>query len=169
MLLCGGLQAATLERLSMDDLIQKSTEIVRGRVVACQFTQRGPVIYSVSRIQVLERWKGASAAVVEVQVPGGRLGGIRQTFSGAPQLTEGQEYVLFLWTGRSGVTQVIGFSQGLLDVKKTSSGEPLAVRTAITETILEPSTGRRVSDDGVEMPLRELSERIRKTLGAVKE
>ena len=52
---------------------------------------------------------------------GGVAGGIRQSVSGAPELKPGQEYVLFLWTSRSGLTQVIGLSQGLFQLSEEGS------------------------------------------------
>src|SRR5690348_15396834 len=93
----GTLEATTLTRASLDDLIQKSTAIVHGKILGSSPVSRGQVIYTSYRIQVLERWKGAQDAQVEVMVPGGMLNGIRQNVSGAPQLSEGSEYVFFLW------------------------------------------------------------------------
>ena len=54
-------------------------------------------------------------------MPGGVVNGIRQSVTGAPELKPGQEYVLFLWTSRSGLTQVIGLSQGLFKVSEEGS------------------------------------------------
>ena len=58
--------AATLERLTLDEMIQQSTAIVRGRVSAAGSLQRGPLIYSRWRIQVAERWKGPAGSEAEV-------------------------------------------------------------------------------------------------------
>lgn len=157
--------SATLERLSLDEMINKSTSIVRGRVTGSYAALRGSVVYTHLGIQVLEQWKGAKQALVEVIVPGGSAGGIRQSFSGVPHLEEGKEYVLFLWTGRSGSTQIIGFTQGVFNLAKNAGGESMAVRAASTETMLEPGTGRVVKDECIEMPLRDLSARI-STAGA---
>ena len=78
-------QATTLSRASFDDLVQKSTGIVRGRVTGSFSATRGSSIYTYHKIQVLERWKGLAAAQVEVQVPGGTFQGQQQNFAGTPQ------------------------------------------------------------------------------------
>src|SRR6266446_1724931 len=94
-------QATTLTRASLDDLIQKSTSIVRGRVAATSASARGGLVYTYYKIQVLDRWKGAAADQVQVQVPGGSVSGMQQNIAGTPQLADGAEYVFFLWAGPS--------------------------------------------------------------------
>jgi hypothetical protein len=158
------LRGATLERLSLDDMIEKSTAIVRGRISGSYAAFRGDVIYTHYKVQVAERWKGPEQAVAEVMIPGGVANGIRQTYTGVPKLTEGKEYVLFLWTGRNGVTHVIGFTQGVFELPKRNTGEQLAYRAASSETMFERGTGRAVRDEPVEMALSALSQRIVQTL-----
>lgn len=158
--------AATLERLTLDEMIQQSTAIVRGRVSAAGSLQRGPLIYSRWRIQVAERWKGPAGSEAEVLTPGGTFQGVRQSFSGVPVLKEGAEYVFFLWTGRSGLTQIIGLSQGLFDLGRDSSGTPFVSRPASGETLLDPKSGAVVEDQPVRMRLSEMHGRIRGVLGA---
>ncbi len=159
--------AATLERLTLDEMIQQSTAIVRGRVSAAGSLQRGPLIYSRWRIQVAERWKGPAGSEAEVLTPGGTFQGIRQSFSGVPALKEGAEYVFFLWTGRSGLTQIIGLSQGLFDLGRDSSGRLVVTRPASGETLLDPKSGAVVEDQPVRMRLSEMQGRIRSALAAV--
>jgi hypothetical protein len=159
--------AATLEQLSLDQMAKQSTEIVRGRVLSSTVDQRGGVLYTRSRLQVAERWKGNSSSVVEVSVPGGKLGNLNQTFSGAPKLEIGTEYVLFLWTGKSGVTQVIGLSQGLFSLTLDTKGQARVERAAAAAEMLDGS-GRPVQDAPVAMTLAALDRSIRQSLGAAK-
>ena len=79
------LPAATLERLSLDDLIGKSTMIVRGKILNSYTAASGPVIYTHYRIQPSETLKGTTNGVVEIQLPGGTAGNLRQTFAGEPR------------------------------------------------------------------------------------
>ena len=160
-------QATTLERLALDEMVQKSTEIVRGRITSVGSVKRGSMIYTQARVQVAEWWKGKPGAAIEVFVPGGVYGRERQIISGAPQLKEGYEYVLFLWTGKSGITQVMGLSQGVFDVKVTGlDGQTAAYRAASTETMLDAKTGEPVVDAPVRMKVGELRQRVHRTLGA---
>jgi hypothetical protein len=153
---------ATLERLTLEDMIQKSTAIVRGRVTGSYGALRGSVIYTHYTVQVTERWKGSQASVLDVVVPGGIAQGLRQTFSGAPKLSAGGEYVFFLWTGSSGLTNIIGLSQGVFDLKQAGK-DFVASRPASAEAMLDAS-GRFVRDEAVQFRLTALRNRITTTL-----
>ena len=149
--------AATLERLSLDDMISKSTAIVHGRVTASSAAYRGTVIYTDYKVSVLEQWKGAAQTTVDVLVPGGVANGVRQTYAGAPEFTISQQYVLFLWTSSTtGATYTLGFTQGVFSLPQDTSGQTMAVRALTTETILDPVTGQVVKDQPISMPLSQL-------------
>lgn len=156
---------ATLEKLSLEEMAQKSTLIVRGRVGACTGEARGPVIYTRCGLTVSERWKGQSGAQVDFFLPGGTAQGLRQNFGGAPQIAPGAEYVLFLWAGKSGLHQVVGLSQGVFDLKLDSKGVTTARREASTERMLDRN-GAPVQDVPVEMGVAELKSRVSRALAA---
>ena len=156
--------AATLEQLSLDDMIAKSTSIVRGRVLGSAGVFHGPVIYTHYQIQVTEQYKGAKAASVEVIVPGGTANGVRQDVSGATQLNTSDEYVLFLWKGATGLTHIIGLTQGIFVLSKGTAADPTAVRNPTTELMLDPATGQSVRDERISMRLSDLKTRIAGTL-----
>src|SRR5665213_379476 len=162
-------RATTLEQLTLDNMIQQSTAIVRARVTGSHAGMRAGNIYTYFQLQVVENWKGQ--AVAEVAIPGGVAGGIRQSVSGAPELKPGQEYVLFLWTSRSGLTQLIGLSQGLFKLSEEGSGGgrgvAVAQRPAASELMLSRS-GLPVDDHAVSMPVQDLRARVLQALGAAK-
>jgi hypothetical protein len=163
--LCLSASGATLERLSLDDMAARSTAIVRARALSNSGAWIGSTIYTRTRFQVLERWKGPEAAEVEIVEPGGTVGATSQNFTGVPRFRPGQELVLFLWTGPSGRTQVIGLSQGVFQVSQNAlSGETEVRREPSGETMLEPGTGRAVREDRVVMPMRALAARVRRVL-----
>ncbi len=175
------LPASTLQQLTLDDMIQKSTVIVRARIVGAHTESRGTGsgadIYTYFQLQVLETWKSPNQTKFpnqttmrtpsEVAVPGGVSNGIRQMVTGAPELKAGQEYVLFLWTGRSGLTQVIGLSQGVFKLSEEGSGGGMAMRPAASELMLNAS-GQPVEDRPLSIPLQDLRTRVRNALGAAK-
>ncbi len=120
----GTLPGSTLRQLTLDDMIRQSTMIVRGTVQPATVQYHGSTIFSHYTVQVTETYKSAAssqtpAASIDFGVPGGSLNGAIQRVAGAPMLTVGQDYVLFLWTSKSGLTQVIGLSQGLFSVIST--------------------------------------------------
>lgn len=157
--------ATTLQQLSMTEMIRQSTAIVRGKVVRSFASYRGADLYTHYQIEVLETLKGSPGRSVDLAVPGGYLNGVHQSVAGAPQLVVGQEYVVFLWTGKSGMTQVIGLSQGVFSVGVDAGGNAVLVRPGASEPVLD-AAGRLVKDQPVSIALSELRARIAQVLGA---
>ena len=159
--------AATLEQLSEARLIDESTAIVRGTVVYCNQTYRPPVIWTVCEVNVTETFKGQPSAKVQVAIPGGTAAGLRQSFEGTPTLTRNSEYLFFLWQGKSGLNQIMGLSQGLLNVVRDDKGNLTVVRAKSSEQMVN-SAGQPVEDTAVSMPLSTMRRSIatRKVAGA---
>lgn len=154
------LPGATLERLTLDDMSSKATAVVRGSVLSSYAAMHGSTIYTHYRIQVSEVWKGSGQGSVEVMLPGGVLNGVRQSFAGVPWLNTGSEYVMFLWTGKSGYTQLLGLTQGLFDVSRDASGEIIASRGVSSELMLN-SDGKAVQDQPLRMTVKAMNSRVR--------
>ena len=70
---------------------------------------------------------------------------------------------MFLWTSKSGLTQVIGLSQGLFAVVPDSSGNSMVIRAASSEHMLNVA-GQPVSDSDIQMTLTDLRNRIQMVL-----
>ncbi len=154
------LPAATLQRLSLDDLARKSTAIMHVRALDSYAAQSESIIYTHYRLQVVEWWKGSGGEAAEVVTPGGAVGASRQVFSGAPQLVMGGEYVLFLWRGPSGLTHIVGLSQGLFKVSRDANGQVIATREASAGPMLDPATGHAVGDQSASYHLGDLRQRV---------
>lgn len=150
--------ATTLRELSLDDMIRQSTAIVRGQVQLTGAATRSGYIYTHYKVQVLEQLKGVPAQQMDVAVPGGVLDGVRQMIAGAPTLVSGQEYVLYLWTSRSGLTQVIGLSQGLF-----VSTNGMLSRPATAERMVN-AAGAETTPAGIQMTLPAMRSRIASVL-----
>lgn len=154
--------ATTLQQLSLDDMIQQSTGIVRGKVIGSRAELRGGNIYTYYRLHVLEAAKaGRAGEDIEVAVPGGTANGMRQVAIGSPELATGSEYVVFLWTGKSGVTQIIGLSQGLFLAVRDASGNIGLRRPAAEEPMLDRS-GHQVAAEALGLKWSEVRARIRR-------
>lgn len=155
--------ATTLRRASLDDLIRLSSSVIRGRVVASSTSMRGAQIDTHYTIQVIDRWKGADAAQVDVQIPGGVSNGVEQDVAGAPQLAVGAQYVFFLWTGPSGANYSLGLSQGVLVLTSDDSGNPIVVRQA-SEALTLDAGGAPVTQDPLQMKLSDFANRVTSAL-----
>ncbi len=164
----GTLPGSTLRQLSLDDMIRQSTMIVHGTVQPANILYHGSMIFSHYTIQATDIYKSPAAgqstsAPIDFGVPGGSLNGIIQRVAGAPILSAGQDYVLFLWTSKSGLTQVIGLSQGLLSVIVTPGVAPMVLRPAAAQGALD-ATGQPVITNDIGMSLSALKTEISNVL-----
>ncbi len=160
------LPCATLQQLTMNDMIAQSTAIVRGTVVDSWAALTGSVIYTHYKIQVSESFKGPRQSSFEVVIAGGVVNNLSQSFSGSPTLNKGDDLVLFLWTSRAGLTQIMGLTQGLFAIAPGASTDPMATRTATRELMLDAKTAQPVKDAALSMHLSDLRSLIANTLQA---
>jgi hypothetical protein len=145
-------------------MIQKSTMVVRGTIQpGTSPALRGSIIYTHYQLSLTTAYKGTPAQSVDVAVPGGALNGMQQPVAGAPALIAGQDYVLFLWTSKSGLTQVIGLSQGLFTVSTNAQGQVMVSRGAASSPMVN-SSGQGVTDSNFQMPLAQLVSKIQAVL-----
>ncbi|MFN0165006.1 MAG: hypothetical protein ACKV22_01135 [Bryobacteraceae bacterium] len=156
--------ATTITRASLDELITKSSTIVRGRITRVYGVRSGSLVNTQVQVRVLERLKGSEAQQVEVVVPGGVAGGLRQNLPGVPDLVEGAEHVFFLWTARSGRILLMGLAQGVLDVGKTASGETMVTRSAIDARFVDAGSGQAVDPEAISLRYSDFAERVRRVL-----
>jgi hypothetical protein len=155
-------QAATLQQLSMDQMTDLATAVVRARVTgasaAISIASGTPTIYTHYQLQVSEVWKGS--ALSEVAMPGGTVNGRHQEFPGVPELKIGSEYVFFLWKSpTTGTIQTLGLTQGIFEVSEQADGSIVAHRRQSGELMVDAS-GRRVSDRAVRMGLTQMKARV---------
>ena len=156
------IQAATLERLTIDQMAQQATAVVRGRVGEARSTRFGALVYTLQRFEAEEQWKGDPIAGLEVAILGGTYAGVTYSFAGTPELKAGDEYVLFLWTGPSGRTQIVGLSQGVFRVVRRSDGA-VVMRTEAEDSVFAGENGAQRSQ-ALEMTLDQLAASVRAAL-----
>jgi hypothetical protein len=156
--------ATTVRSASLDELIQLSTSVIRGQVMASSASLKGSLIYTHYTVQVLDQWKGPAAVQVDVQIPGGAFNGTEQSIAGAPQLAIGSQYVFFLWTAPSGANLPLGLSQWVLIVTSDQAGNTTVVRPPSEALALNPADAS-ASQDPMQMKLTDFASRIS---GAVK-
>jgi hypothetical protein len=146
--------AATLQQLSLDQITQNATAIVRARVTGSSASFTGSTIYTHYKLQISETWKGSPGA--EVMLPGGVANGYRQSFPGVPTLQTGSEYVLYLWKSpTTGITHIVGMSQGIFNVTQQADGSIQVARPLIGETMLD-ANGQLARDQAIQMRISDL-------------
>jgi hypothetical protein len=90
--------ATTLVRMSLDQLAEASTEIIRGHVVS-QETLWNPGhtrIYTYTTLALEQTYKGHPPSLLVVQQPGGRIGHMQVFVAGTIHFHPQAGYVLFL-------------------------------------------------------------------------
>jgi len=157
------LNATTLLQLSLDEMAQKSTGVVVGKITATHTAARGTSVYTFYTVQVIEQWKGVAVAQFDLAVAGGSVGARRQVVLGAPSLAVGGEYVIYYWTGPSGLTQLLGLSQGLFSILVDGTSNPLLVRPAAAETMLDRN-GNVVQDQTLSLRLADLRNGVKNAI-----
>lgn len=167
LLACAPMGAATLERLTIEDMAQNATAVVRGQVGESHADRFGALVYTLHAVEVQEQWTGEAIADLEVAVPGGTYQGLTYRFGGTPELVPGTNYVLFLWTGPSGRTQIIGLSQGVFEIVESPDG-PQVVRNPVGGTsFVAKSDG--ADEERIRMSLAKLATRVQAALAEAKD
>ncbi|GGM15781.1 hypothetical protein GCM10007977_016230 [Dactylosporangium sucinum] len=83
---------------SIQMLHERATLVVVGSVLSASVRSLDGMVHTVYRVQVDRRFKGTSAASIEVKQLGGALGGTVYAEAGGIALRTGTRYVLFLET-----------------------------------------------------------------------
>jgi hypothetical protein len=106
--------ATMVPRLSLEEMVDRSELIVRGRSVRTwsAWDAKGQFIWTHNEIEVAETWKGGPGARVIVSEIGGTVGDDAMQVEGVPQYQAGEEVVLFLYRTPIGYWRARGMGQG---------------------------------------------------------
>jgi len=160
------LMATTVEKFTLDDLVQKSGRIVVGKCISreSRWNDRNTLILTTARFVVSEPLKGSSDGFVNVVTVGGTLDGITQTVSGMPVFEPEEEVLLFLEPSKNGHWQPLGMSQGKFRIlRNRQTGEEEVVHSLSGLELYDPAS-RSLSqqDKASRAPLKPMVERIRR-------
>src|SRR5437764_11349186 len=109
--------ATTVERLSLDDMVNKAHSIVHGKVrsVRSHWSEDGRLILTTYTLDVQETIKGQSARSIALTTIGGKIGDLTVFAAGMPSFVVGEESIVFL--EKSGdKSAVVGLNQGKFSV-----------------------------------------------------
>src|SRR6516164_9175627 len=131
-----GVARASATTMSLEQLVQASTDIVRGQVAGqeSRYNETNTQIVTFTTIVVGERIKGRAPATVVVEQPGGTVGNIRSDVAGTVRFHEGGDYLLFLEPERLNPSRrvVVGMSQGAYRIYRDA--------TTNEERVIQPSS-----------------------------
>lgn len=122
--LVSGLEATTVKRLSLEQMVRGAHRIMLGRRVSQEtyWNKARTRIYTATRFSVTEDLKGESRQTATVVTVGGTVDGLTLMVSGTPQFREHEEVLLFLEAGKSGDWILLGLSQGMFRITADRGG-----------------------------------------------
>ena len=150
-----GVQATTVQRLALEDLVRKAHRIVAGRVRDSRtyWSSNGKLILTDYTIQVDENIKGNSPNMFRVTTIGGRIGTLELHVSGMPSFRNDENVLLF--TESSGSYEVVlGLGQGKFSVENGEVFNDLS-----TLSFVDGRPGK-----GVRLPVETFKNQIRSIL-----
>jgi hypothetical protein len=123
--------ATTLVRMSLRQLVQASSVIVQGDVIAqtARANASHTRIVTYTTVQVEKALKGQPPATIVIEQPGGTVGNVHVHVPGAAFLRPQARYVLFLEpvSGSRGTFHTVGMMQGAFRVYRERSRAQLHV------------------------------------------
>ena len=170
-LMSASASATTLMRMSLDQLTQASTEIVRGHVVSqsTQWNSGHTRIYTFTTVALDQSYKGNPPSTLVIQQPGGRVGKVQVFVAGTIQFHPQTDYLLFLERSASDSSNFlpVGMMQGGYRVYR-------AVATREEKLILPlgflrrgaPATGVGAVIAGPAVPVRQFQREVSTALGS---
>jgi hypothetical protein len=110
-------QATTVERLTLDGLVKKSSRIVIGKVRNSRtyWSSNGKLILTNYTIDVQETIKGPAAPTVELTTIGGTIGDLTLHVAGMPVFARDENAVVFV-ESTGAYSTVVGLGQGKFTV-----------------------------------------------------
>ncbi len=121
-----------VQRQTIEEMTRSATVVVRGRVRQQQASWDADHrrIDTYTEVQVTEGYKGTALSTVLVRQPGGVVGRIGQSASGAAAFTPGEEVILFLEPARDdpALFLPLALAAGKVQIDAKALGGPRAVR-----------------------------------------
>jgi hypothetical protein len=132
--------ATTLARMSLRQLAKAAHVVVRARCLASESRWQGGEIWTFSRFETIEAFKGAPPAGFTVRLIGGQAGGIESVVAGVPRFFPGEEVILFLNPVAGGDYSVTAWVEGTFRVRRGAGGERFVTQESAAEEVYDRAT-----------------------------
>ena len=132
--------AATLVRMTLGQIGAASPFVVRARCMKVSSRWDNGEIWTFSRFQTIENWKGKLPAEFTVRMIGGQVGEIESLVSGVPRFAPGEETVLFLVPTVERDYAVTAWTEGAFRVRRDASGHAFVTQESAAELVFHPAT-----------------------------
>lgn len=157
-------RATVVVSMDVEQLAAAATAVVHGTVLDTRAEDDHGRVFTRVEVKVREQLKGPAATApdrVAMRVVGGSLGGYSQVVPGAPQLTVGDEVVLFLWSPGPGQPyRPLGLAMGTFHVERRGKVvEAVSRRDGLASARADDPGHPDLADE--RLPLTSLLQRVR--------
>ena len=156
--------ATTLARLSLADIVNNAETIFIGSCISLTTEKQAEGIYSRMRFRVSEVLKGAPAQEQEVVLPGGSFNGRTEQILGMPHFSPNEEVILFLGPPNAqGHAWPIGLGQGKYRIIRNKHTATASVHQSLEDISLRPlnGTAKITSPSNATIPLDSFLTRVK--------
>ena len=153
--------ATTLMRMSVAEMARASAVVARARCVATAAAWDAGEIWTFTRFQTEDAWKGAPPSMITIRLLGGRTANLTSNIDGVPRFQPGEEVLLFLEPTPRGDFSIVGWMQGTFRIlrDRRTGVESVTQDTASFATF--DLTTRRFEASGIRgMPLGALRAQV---------
>jgi hypothetical protein len=169
-------KGTTFARLSISQMSQTATAIVRAQCLANTVVQISGEIWTLTTFDVQETWRGAVPARITVRLLGGTIRNLTSRVAGSPRFRPGEEVILFLAPTNHFISptrhslargdfSVVSWQQGTFRIHRDrGTGEELASQDSGSYVTFDPASRRFLANDAVRMPVALFHSRVRSAL-----
>ncbi len=157
--------ATTIARMNLRQLAAASRAVVRARCLGNNSRWEGGEIWTFSRFDTLEAFKGSPPGEFTVQLIGGQAGGIESIVAGVPRFFPGEEVILFLAPAAGGGDSVTAWEEGTFRVTRDAAGHALVTQDMAAEEVYDRAKRRFRNENIRRMPLSAFRRKIRDITG----
>ena len=156
-------QATIMQRLEIEELARKSTDVFYGQVLATQsyWNAERTRIYTAVTVRINETFKGTARAgeIVRIVQLGGEKDGSKTDYAGRPEFNAGESAVLFTTHNQRNELTIVGLKQG----KMTVNGQTVTRDFSGIVLVERANSGKQfqpVKSYSTQLTLAELRRRI---------
>jgi hypothetical protein len=162
-------RGTTFARLSISQMSQRASAIVRAQCVASTVVEVSGEIWTLTTFDVQEIWRGAAPSRITVRLLGGTSGNLTSHVAGIPRFRPGEQVILFLSPMKHfsgpGEFSVVSWQQGTFRIQRDrGTGEELASQDTGGYFTFDPVSHRFSANGAVRMPVALFHAQVRSAL-----
>ncbi len=138
---CTAAKATTLKRMTVREMTQAAELVVRARCVESAAKWDDGEIWTFTRFEIEEAWKGSAPGQIVVRLLGGTTAELTSSVDGVPRFHAGEEVVLFLAPTSRGDYSIVSWMQGTFRIAlERGTGQAAVTQDTAAFATFDPMT-----------------------------